>query len=100
MAAECQRRLPFNDRRGVGAGGPLWNSVHVKRMDEGKEKVEGSRNQCRPVSQGPLGDLVWALTRNTSILTLRRGERLVSLNGTAISKHGEACKSSSSDRFL
>lgn len=43
--------MPFNGQEGRGiSSGPLWNSLDVKGMDEGKEKVEGSRNQYWPVS--------------------------------------------------
>lgn len=60
-----------------------------------REGKGGGEQEPVPASfSGTAGDLVWALTLNTSILTPRQSERLVSpLNGAAISKHGEACKS-------
>lgn len=103
MAAECKWRMPFNDRRG-GGGIPAAHCGIVstpKERTKGRKRWRGAEREPVPTSfSGTTGGLVWAVTLNTSILTLRRSERLVSFNSAAISKHGEACNSNTSNGFL
>lgn len=71
MAAECQWRMPFN-RQGDFQQLEVEPALggEAVGMDEGKEKAgRGEQSPKRASCSTTMGNLVWAVALNTSILT-------------------------------